>query len=117
MYTIGIDVGSTFTDLVCSGAKGIWRAKAPTDPEDFSVGVLAACILDAEATRMSCAALGEAIGLGAHDVAYGIRKITLAEMAKAIRARLSTCGLDARKFVIVSFGDSCSLFAPWIPAL
>lgn len=42
-YVIGIDVGGTFTDIVASTGAKFWRAKSPTVPEDFAVGVTNAC--------------------------------------------------------------------------
>lgn len=40
-YTIGVDVGGTFTDVVVRGPGGTaWIAKAPTTPSDQSEGVL-----------------------------------------------------------------------------
>ena len=42
MYTIGIDVGGTFTDLVAVGADcGVVFAKSPSTPGDQSLGVMA----------------------------------------------------------------------------
>ena len=48
---IGVDVGGTFTDLVCSDGMRNWRVKAPTDPHDFGNGVVAACERIAEEMR------------------------------------------------------------------
>jgi N-methylhydantoinase A len=42
-YIIGIDVGGTFTDVVAASGRRLWRAKAPTVPEDFAAGVIDAC--------------------------------------------------------------------------
>src|SRR5438094_2197278 len=42
---IGVDVGGTFTDGVLTDATRIWRAKAPTTPDDLGRGVLDACQL------------------------------------------------------------------------
>ena len=42
-YVIGIDVGGTFTDVVCSDGETTWRAKSPTNPAIFSEGVLEGC--------------------------------------------------------------------------
>ena len=45
-YTIGIDVGGTFTDIVVAGPDGTMTiAKAPTTPADQSDGVLAGIAL------------------------------------------------------------------------
>ena len=38
---VGIDVGGTFTDLVCAGKDSAsWVTKVPTTPEDPSIGVM-----------------------------------------------------------------------------
>ena len=50
-YTIGIDVGGTFTDLVAIDAHGATSfAKSPSTPQDQSIGVLAG--LDELARRL-----------------------------------------------------------------
>ena len=42
MYTIGIDVGGTYTDLVAIDAHGkTVFAKSPSTPSDQSIGVMA----------------------------------------------------------------------------
>lgn len=40
---IGVDVGGSFTDVVCSTQDRTVRAKAPTDPQDIGNGVIEAC--------------------------------------------------------------------------
>ncbi|KAF2757203.1 hydantoin utilization protein-like protein A [Pseudovirgaria hyperparasitica] len=40
VYTIGVDVGGTFTDAACFSPKGrTYRAKVPSTPQDQSIGV------------------------------------------------------------------------------
>src|SRR5687768_9829659 len=40
-YVIGVDVGGTFTDLVCVGEAGdVLTAKVPSTPADQGIGVL-----------------------------------------------------------------------------
>ncbi len=78
------------------------------DPASFMGGAMN---LDVEAARSACEQLGAPIGLSAMETAYGIREIALAEMGKAIRARISSGGIDVRKFGVVAFGGSGSLFA------
>ena len=51
-FVIGVDVGGTFTDVVCSDQTNTWRAKSPTVPNDFGAGVLAACQLVAEERQL-----------------------------------------------------------------
>ena len=62
----------------------------------------------------TCASLGEQIGLSAMETAFGIREIAIAEMAKAIRARMATSGLDPRELSLISIGGSGSLLVPTI---
>jgi N-methylhydantoinase A len=78
------------------------------DPAAFMGGTMK---LDVPGARAACQRLGERIGLSAIEVAYGIREIALAEMSKAMRARISTGGIDVRKYGVVAFGGSGSLFA------
>ncbi len=57
-YTIGIDVGGTFTDIVVSAPdQGIVIAKAATTPADQSTGVLEGIELAAERLGLTAAAL------------------------------------------------------------
>ena len=95
------------------------------DPASFNRGGMT---LDVEGARAACARVGERLGMDAMGVAYGIREIALAEMSKAMRARISSGGLDTRRYGVIAFGGSGSLFAtamarelelPWVltPAL
>jgi N-methylhydantoinase A len=45
---VGVDVGGTFTDVVATEGPSVWRAKAPTTPDDLGRGVLDALALLAE---------------------------------------------------------------------
>ena len=57
-YTIGIDVGGTFTDIVVTGEDGrIVTAKAATTPADQSDGVMAGIALAAEKLGLTAPAL------------------------------------------------------------
>jgi N-methylhydantoinase A len=78
------------------------------DPAVFMGGAMH---LDLEAARAACQRLGERTGMSTMEVAFGIRAIALAEMSKAIKARLASGGLDARQYSMVAFGGSGSLFA------
>lgn len=95
------------------------------DPASFNRGGMT---LDVEGARQACARLGERLGMDAMGIAHGIREIALAEMSKAMRARISSGGLDVRRYGVIAFGGSGSLFAtamakelelPWVltPAL
>lgn len=79
------------------------------DPAAFMGGRMN---LDVEGAREACARLGQKLQLNAIETAYGIREIALAEMSKAIRARVASGGLDVRNYGVVAFGGSGSLFAP-----
>ena len=78
------------------------------DPSAFMGGRIT---LDVEAAREACAKLGRQLQMTGIDVAHGIREIALAEMGKALRARIASGGIDVRKFGLVAFGGSGSLFA------
>ncbi len=57
-YRIGIDVGGTFTDLICITPSGdVQLDKTPTTPEDQSLGVMAGIEQIAGANAMSVAEL------------------------------------------------------------
>ncbi|GAF48130.1 hydantoinase/oxoprolinase family protein [Rhodococcus wratislaviensis] len=51
-YSVGVDVGGSFTDIALTTPNGTHRAKAPTNPQDFSDGVLTA--LELVATHAGC---------------------------------------------------------------
>jgi N-methylhydantoinase A len=64
---IGVDVGGTFTDAVLMEGADVWRAKAPTTPDDVASGVMAACRLAASRSGRSLEAvlpLVERFGMG-----------------------------------------------------
>ena len=87
-YTIGIDVGGTFTDIVVSAdAGGIIVAKAATTPADQSDGVLEGIALAAERQGQTTASL-----LGATErIVHGTTVATNALLeGKAARVGLLT---------------------------
>jgi N-methylhydantoinase A len=77
-------------------------------PNGFMGGAMK---LDVEAARAACERLGGRIGLSAIETAHGIREIALAEMSKAMRARISSGAIDVRQFGVIAFGGSGPLFA------
>jgi N-methylhydantoinase A len=77
-------------------------------PDRFLGGAMA---LDAGAATLACGRLGERIGLDATDLAWGMREVALAGMAKAVRGRLAERGLDPREHALVSYGGCGGLFA------
>jgi N-methylhydantoinase A len=66
--------------------------------------------LDEASARAACAQLGDAIGLGAEETAWGIREIALSGMVSAVRARLAARGLDPRSHPLMSYGGCGALF-------
>lgn len=76
-------------------------------PERFLGGRMS---LDPAAAFDACARLGSELGLAAEEVAWGIRGVALAGMAKAARGRLAVRGLDPATFAVVSYGGCASLF-------
>ena len=77
------------------------------DPDHFLGGRMA---LDLDGAHRACERLGEAIGVTGPECAWGIREIALAEMVKATRSMLSTRGLDARDFALITYGGCGPLF-------
>jgi N-methylhydantoinase A len=81
------------------------------DPERFLGGTM---VLDHAAALRACSELGRVLGFDGHETAWGIREIALAEMTKAVRARLALRGLDPRSYPLLSYGGCASLFTPEI---
>lgn len=113
--SIGIDVGGTFTDLACGDGTSLWRAKSPTNPEDFGSGVLGACRLVAEQIGIS---LQELLGRVAR-FGLGTTAVTNALVEKqGVKAGLlTTLGFEdtldmARSRRVSSDGF---LVPPWSP--
>jgi N-methylhydantoinase A len=79
------------------------------DPERFLGGTFR---LDPAAAETACARLGERLGMDAGTVAWGIRRLALADMVRATRGRTGALGLDLREMPMISFGGSGSLFTP-----
>lgn len=73
-------------------------------------------LLDRDAARDACASLGGSIGLNADHVAYGVRRLALADMVGAVRLMFNRRGLDVRDYSIVSYGGCGSLFTADIAA-
>jgi N-methylhydantoinase A len=67
--------------------------------------------LDADGAASAFGRLGETLGLDPVEAAWGIREIALAEMVKAVRARLSVYALTAADHSLVSYGGCGALFA------
>ena len=92
-YTIGIDVGGTFTDIVVSAPdRGIVIAKAATTPADQSTGVLEGIGLAAERLGVERVLVVEdsAAGIAAGKAA-GFEVIAVkhpSEVPAMLRARL-----------------------------
>jgi len=67
--------------------------------------------LDRDAALEAFARQGEELGLDAIETAWGVREIAVAEMVKALRARLSSHALAASEHCLVSYGGCGALFA------
>jgi N-methylhydantoinase A len=77
-------------------------------PDRFLGGSMA---LDEQSAVDACRRLGGRIGLDARELAWGMREVALAGMAKAVRGRLAERGLDPRQHALVSYGGCGGLFA------
>jgi len=83
------------------------------DPDNFLGGSMS---LDPGAARTACARLGDRLGLGVEETAWGIREIALADMIRATRTRMATAGCEPGSLALVTYGGSGSLFTPDIAA-
>jgi N-methylhydantoinase A len=89
-YTIGIDVGGTFTDIVVSGDGQTIIAKAATTPGDQSTGVLDGIALAAERLGLTTAALLAATVRIVHGTTVATN--ALLEGKTALTGMLTTAG-------------------------
>ena len=67
--------------------------------------------LDIDAARDALAAVGKRIGLTAEQVAHGMFRLTVHQMANAARKITINRGHDPREFTMVNFGGAMGLFA------
>ncbi|GAA1787348.1 hypothetical protein GCM10009712_38500 [Pseudarthrobacter sulfonivorans] len=114
-FSIGIDVGGTFTDLACGDGKSLWRAKSPTDPQNFGRGVMGACQL-----------VAEQIGLSLDDLLGQVARFGLGTTA-VTNALVEKHGVKAGLLMTVGFEDTLDmarsrrvssngwLIPPWSP--
>lgn len=112
---IGIDVGGTFTDVVCTGAGRVWRGKAPTDPEHFETGVLAGCDLVAAQAGVSTETLLSRVarfGLGTTAVTNVLAARTGRKTGFLTTAGFESHLLGARGARVPNDGW---LEMPWLP--
>lgn len=84
------------------------------DPERFLGGTMK---LDRDGAVAALARLGDGLDLDPVEAAWGVREIAVAEMVKAIRARLSIHALSAPEHCLVSYGGCGGLFAAEVAKL
>ncbi|MCB2078368.1 MAG: hydantoinase/oxoprolinase family protein [Novosphingobium sp.] len=84
------------------------------DPARFLGGTMT---LDRQGALQASGRLGDGLGLDATEAAWGVREIAVAEMVKAIRARLSSHALAASEHCLVSYGGCGALFAAEVAKL
>ena len=73
------------------------------DAENFLGGTMR---LDVEAARAALGRMGERLGLGVEETAWGIHDIVNENMAGAARTHIAERGLDARRFTMVATGGA-----------
>ncbi len=115
MLRVGPHSAGSQPGPVCYGRGGTQAALTDAllvlgyiDPARFLGGTME---LDREAALAAFAELGEELGLDAIEAAWGVREIAVAEMTKALRARLSSHALAASEHSLVSYGGCGALFA------
>jgi len=82
-YLCGIDIGGTFTDCVLIDSEGrLTTAKAPSTPDDFSRGMMAALAAAAEKVGLEPAALSDRLDLLSHGTTTGTNAIIQKKGAK-----------------------------------
>ena len=96
-FSVGIDVGGTFTDLACGDGKSLWRAKSPTDPQEFGRGVLGACRL-----------VADQIGLELADFLGKVERFGLGTTA-VTNALVEKHGVRAGLLTTVGFEDTIAM--------
>jgi N-methylhydantoinase A len=67
--------------------------------------------LDPELAQRACERLGQRLGMGALEVAWGIRRIVSTAMAGATRAVSVGRGYDPREFSLIAFGGAGPMHA------
>jgi N-methylhydantoinase A len=112
---LGVDVGGSFTDVVCSTQTRTVRAKAPTDPQDIGAGVIAGC-------EKAAAQLGVSLDqLLPHVTRFGLGTTAVTNALTAhdgLRVGLlTTQGFES--LALTARGDRISregwLELPWVP--
>jgi len=83
------------------------------DPATFLGGRMA---LDADAAWAACERLGDRLGLGTEEAAWGVREVALSLMAKAVRGRLASRGLAGSGMALLAYGGCGPLFGADIGA-
>jgi N-methylhydantoinase A/oxoprolinase/acetone carboxylase beta subunit len=81
------------------------------NPDYFAGGTMA---LDAKRAHAVIGALAARLGLGKVEVALGIFRILVSQMAEAIKLVTIKRGVDPRNFCLVSFGGGGGIFAPMV---
>ncbi len=121
MLRVGPKSAGSSPGPVCYGRGGTQAALTDAllalgyiDPQRFLGGTMT---LDRDGALGACGKLGGELGLDGVDAAWGIREIAVAEMVKAVRARLSNHALAASEHCLVSYGGCGALFAAEVAKL
>jgi N-methylhydantoinase A len=77
------------------------------DPANFLGGRMP---LDVDAAWRACQRLGDLLGLGTEETAWGVREVALTLMAKAVRGRLASRGLAGAGLTLFAYGGCGPLF-------
>lgn len=108
LLKVGPDSAGSEPGAACYGLGGIHPTVTDAnlllgylDPERFADGRIR---LDRDAALKAIGGLAEALGISAHDTAWGIHDIATEAMAGAARTHLAERGRDASEFALVCTG-------------
>lgn len=102
-YTIGVDIGGTFTDLTMVDSEGEIRStKAATTPDDFSRGVLDALAEGASLVEMDLAALVQRTDVIKHGSTVATNALLTRDGARV--GLVTTRGFEDTPFIMRAVG-------------
>ncbi|MBI2919360.1 MAG: hydantoinase/oxoprolinase family protein [Chloroflexi bacterium] len=107
-YLVGIDTGGTFTDCVVMDDGGqLFMGKAPSTPDDFSLGIVEAVRVTAESMGLSLGGLLRETSLFSHSSTMGINAVITRSGAKT--GLVTTAGFEDTVLIMRIMGKFAGL--------